>query len=187
LRQPIGRWSVIGFLITFRRVSLVWFARILSFTSNCAISELNRLKVLGILVAGFISIKTFFSVCKYTLTRPALFKGESRIVSKVCFLLLYLVGYVRSVNRVVTFQFILNKVSVVVAIQQNCFFSQFHCVQISIFTINFTLFQGLLLFFFCLLHLAHPVNFIYSRFLFKVQFLHYSLRLTLQLFFTLFF
>jgi len=42
----------------------------------------NRLKVLGILVCGFTSIKTFFCVRTYTCSFPALLSGLSSRVSK---------------------------------------------------------------------------------------------------------
>ena len=80
--QPMGKWSVIGFLITLSRISELSPALILYFVSNWAIRPANLLNVLGILVLGFISINTLFFVLMYTCNIPALFKGESKRESR---------------------------------------------------------------------------------------------------------
>ncbi len=59
---PIGKWSLIGFLITFSKISELSEALILYLVNSCANKPENLLKVLGILHFGLISIKTLFFV-----------------------------------------------------------------------------------------------------------------------------
>ena len=64
--QPIGRWSVIGFLITFSNFIDESEALTENLWSNCTNSPAKRLNVLGIRVWGLTSISTLLAVWMYT-------------------------------------------------------------------------------------------------------------------------
>ena len=102
LRQPTGKWSWIGFLITFNSFigpfaalmlilwrswteisnKLVSKCKNLKCNMNSPIKPANLVYVLGILVWGLTSINTFFAVWMYTCKSPARLRGESRSMSK---------------------------------------------------------------------------------------------------------
>lgn len=102
--QPTGRWSVIGFLMTFISFVFVSVARTLilwrswtaidwsnvqigwgilnNFIANVPINPPNRFNVRGIRVWGLISINTFLAVWMYTCSKPARFNGESNNINR---------------------------------------------------------------------------------------------------------
>lgn len=82
LRQLGGRWSVIGFLITFSSFSWELVERMESRCRSCTIRPANRLKVRGMRTVGLTSMRTPLAVWMYIWSRPALLMGESRRVSR---------------------------------------------------------------------------------------------------------
>lgn len=113
---PTGTWSVIGFLITLRRVCDELTALILRLFNNYAISPANLLYVLGIFVLGSTYMSTFSWVLINTLTFPVLFNGESKMVIKL--LLIYLMKNVWSKLSWILVYFFLNEILMLIWVEQ---------------------------------------------------------------------